>query len=247
MNTMNDTDLELWKQYKSGNKAAKWQLLNQFKGPIIRTARQQSNVRPYSVVEAELKDLTLKAFDTYDPKKGTKLLTHVMSNYKKLSRDNIANQHAIRVPENIHFKFKPITEANTYLTDALGREPTHQEVADYIKWPLPKVVDATSRLKKELIESKQTYDPKVYEPDTTEQGLFYAYNCLDNNGKYILEHSTGYGGANEYKDSKIQKDLKMTSYAYNKAKNNVIGVIQEAIGIANKDTGMIKNDFSIES
>lgn len=235
MPTFNDPDLELWNQYKKGDSSAKWKLLNNFKGPITRTARQQSNVRPYSVVEAELKDLTLKAFDTFNPNKGTKLLTHVMSNYKKVSRDNIANQHAIRVPENIHFKFKPITDANMYLTDTLGREPTHQEVADYIKWPLAKVVDASTRLRKELVESKQTYDPKVYEVDPTQQGLYYAYNCLDNNGKYILEHSTGYGGSQEYKDSKIQKDLKMTGYAYNKAKNNVIGVVRDAMNIANNE------------
>lgn len=232
---MNDPDLELWKKYKAGDTSAKWALLKNFKGPITRTANQQSNVRPFSVVEAELKDLTLKSFDTFNPNKGTKLLTHVMNNYKKLSRENISNQHAIRVPENIHFKFKPITEANAYLTDALGREPTHQEIADYIKWPLPKVVDASTRLRKELVESRQTYDPKVYEPDPTQNGLNYAYQCLDNNGKFILEHSTGYGGAKEFKDSEIQRKLKMTGYAYNKAKNNVVNIVQEAMGIANRE------------
>lgn len=230
-----DTDLDLWKKYKAGDQSAKWKLLQNFRGPIIQTARQQSNVRPYSVVEAELKELTLKALDTYNPNKGVKLLTHVMNTYKKLSRENISNQHAIRVPENIHFKFKPITEANLYLTDALGREPTHQEIADYIKWPLTKVVDASTRLRKELVESKQTYEPVLYEQDPTQQGLYYAYNCLDNNGKYILEHSTGYGGAAQFKDSEIQKKLKMTSYMYNKTKNNVVNVVQDALNIANKE------------
>lgn len=230
-----DTDLELWKQYKGGDSSAKWKLLEAYRGPITRIARQQSNVRPYSVVEAELKDLTLKAFDTYNPNKGAKLLTHVMSNYKKLSRENISNQHAIRVPENIHFRYKPITEATAVLTDQLGREPTHQEIADYTGWALPKVVDASTRLRKELVESHQTFEPGLYDPDSSKQGLQYAYSTLDNNGKFILEHTTGFGGAKEMKDSEIQKKLKMTGYAYNKAKNNVIGIVRQAVGVADRE------------
>lgn len=230
-----NNDIELWKKYKSGDTSAKWQLLNNFRGPITRTARQQSNVRPYSVVEAELKDLTLKAFDTYDPKKGTKLLTHVMSTYKKLSRNNIENQHAIRVPENIHFKYKPLTEAQAFLSDQFGRDPTPQELADYTGWKIPKVLDATSRLRKELVESKQVFEPAVYETDPTQQGLLYAYQDLDKNGRFIFEHATGYNGAKEMKDSEIMKSLKMTNYRYNLEKNRVLGIVQNAVQTANRE------------
>lgn len=234
-NAYSDTDLELWRKYKAGDVSAKWELLRKFQGVIVSNARKMSNVRPYSVVEAELKELTLKAFDTYDPSKGAKLSTHVVNMYKKVSRGNISSQHAIRIPENVHFKFKPITEATAYLTEALNREPTHQEIADYTGWSLPKVVDATSRLRRELVESKQTFDPGVNRLDPTQQAFFYAYSVLDNQGKYILEHTTGYGGKPELPDSKIRTDLKLSPHMYNKKKNEVIGVIREALNSAEEE------------
>lgn len=234
-NAYSDSDLELWKRYKAGDINAKWELLKKFQGVIVANARKMSNVRPYSVVEAELKDLTLKAFDTYNPGKGAKLSTHVVNMYKKVSRENISNQHAIRIPENIHFKFRPITEATEYLTAALNREPTHQEIADYTGWSLPKVVDASSRLRRELVESRQTFDPGVNRVDPTEQALYYAYGVLDNQGKYILEHTTGYGGKPELPDSKIRANLKLTPHLYNKKKNEVIGIVREALNSAQEE------------
>lgn len=228
-NTYTDIDMELWQRYKNGDVQAKWELLKRFRGVIISNARKLSNVRPYSVVEAELKELTLKAFDTYDPSKGAKLSTHVVSQYKKVSRENINNQHAIRVPENIHFKFKPITEAQAYLSEALNREPTHQEIADYTGWSLPRVVDAQSRLRRELVESKQTFDPGVNELDPTEQALFYAHSSLDPHGQYILEHTTGYRGAKEMKDSAIRQHLKLSPHMYNKKKNEVVTMVRESL------------------
>jgi hypothetical protein len=231
-NSYSESDLDLWRKYKQGNQQAKWDLLQRFHGVIIANARKLSNVRPYSVVEAELKEITLKSFDTYTPAKGAKLSTYVINNFKKVSRENINNQHAIRIPENVHFKFKPITEANEYLTEALNREPTYQEVAEYTGWSLPKVIDASTRLRRELVESKQTFEPGVSELDPTQQAFFYAYNVLDNQGKYILEHSTGYGGKKELPDSKIRVDLKLSPHLYNKKKNEVVSVMRESLNVA---------------
>ena len=233
-NQYSDSDLELWRKYKQGNLRAKWDLLKKFHGVIVSNARKLSNVRPYSVVEAELKELTLKAFDTYNPAMGAKLSTHVINTYKKVSRENISNQHAIRIPENVHFKFRPITEATEYLSEALNREPTHQEIAEFTGWSVPKVIDATTRLRRELVESKQTFDPGIHETDPTEQALYYAYHVLDNPGKYILEHTTGYGGKVELPDSKIRTYLKLTPHMYNKKKNEVVGVVREALNTASE-------------
>lgn len=234
-NAYSDSDLELWKKYKQGNQQAKWDLLKRFHGVITSNARKLSNVRPYSVVEAELKELTLKAFDTFNPARGAKLSTHVVNTYKKVSRENISNQHAIRTPENVHFKFRPITEATEYLTSALNRDPTNAEIAEYTGWSLPKVSDAQSRLRRELVESKQTFDPGVNELDPTAQAFFYAYNCLDNQGKYILEHSTGYGGKQEMSDTKIRQALKLSPHLYNKKKNEVIDIMRESLNVAQEE------------
>lgn len=234
-NDYSASDIELWKRYKAGDTNAKWQLLDKFRGVIISNARKQSNVRPYSVVEAELKALTLKAFDTYNPNAGAKLSTHVINTYKKVSRDNISNQHAIRVPENIHFKYKPVVEASAILQDSLNREPTALEIANYTGMSLEQVNEANRRLRREMVESRLTYDPGIESIDPTAQAMHYAYQSLDPQGQYILQHCTGFNGAKELPDSKIRTNLKLTPYAYNKKKNEVVGVMQEALNTANTE------------
>ena len=57
---------------------------------------------------------------------------------------------------------------------------------------------------------------------------------LDNPGKYILEHTTGYGGKVELPDSKIRTYLKLTPHMYNKKKNEVVGVVREALNTASE-------------
>ena len=51
---------------------------------------------------------------------------------------------------------------------------------------IPKVIDASTRLRRELVESKQTFEPGVSELDPTQQAFFYAYNVLDNQGNIFL-------------------------------------------------------------
>ena len=234
-NMYTEQDMALWRRYKQGDVQAKWALLDNMKGLIASYARQYSNVRPYSVVEAELKEIALKAVDTYNPRSNTKLNTHVVNSFHKISRENMANQHAIRLPENVHTMYRPIQEANTYLTDALNRDPTNQELADYTGLSLKKVTDAQNRFRSEMLESRQTYDPIRYMPDNSKAALFYAYNSLDNAGRYILEHTTGYGGKKEMPDSQIRRKLRMTSYRYNKAKNNVVGTVRDALHAAEEE------------
>ena len=231
-NVYESRDMELWKAYKAGNQQAKWELLERFNGLIGNHANKYSNVLPRPVVESQLKQLTLKAFDTYKPGMNTKLSTHVVNSWKKLSRANMANQQAIRLPENIALKYKAFNDGREYLAESLGREPTNVELAEHIGWSVDNVANLSKRFHRELVESKQTYDPGVTEHDTAQQALLSTYYTASEPERYFMEHTLGtdFMGKREKPSAQIQKDLKMNSYQYYKLKNTVADKIKQSMG-----------------
>ena len=231
-NSYENKDIELWKLYKEGDQKAKWELLERFNGLIGNHASKYSNVLPRPVVESQLKQLTLKAFDTYKPNMNTKLSTHVVNSWKKLSRANMANQQAIRLPENIALKFKVYNDGQNYLTDILNREPTTVELADHLGWGTNDVANLSKRFHRELVESKQVYDPGVTDQDASHQALLSTYYTVSEPERYFMEHTLGkdFMGKKEKSSTQIQKDLKLNTYQYYKLKNGVIDKLQKSIG-----------------
>ena len=231
-NEYEDKDIELWKKYKTGDTEAKWALLNRFNGLIGDHANKYSNVLPRPVVESQLKQHTLKAFDTYNPAMNTKLSTHVVNSWKKLSRANMANQQAIRLPENIALKYKVYNDGKDYLTEVLNREPTNVELAEHIGWGTDDVTNLSKRFHKELVESKQVYDPGVIDTDISHNALLATYYSGGEHERYFMEHTLGpeFMGKKEKPSAQIQRDLKLNAYQYYKLKNNVANNIGRAIG-----------------
>ena len=230
-NQYEEQDIILWHQYKQGNQTAKWELLKRFEGLIADYANKHSNVRPRNVVEAELKQITLKCFDTYDPNAGAKLSTYIQSHFIKASRANIQNQQAIRLPENIALKYSKYNEGVNYLADVLGRPPTHIETAEHLGWGVEDVEDAHRRFHKELVESKQVYEPGVSDTDLSKTALYSAYYDMTKDERYYLEYTTGFNGKQVKSAAQIQQDLKLTPYQFNKLGTSVATKVKEALAI----------------
>lgn len=231
-NEYEEKDMELWHAHKAGDANAKWELLNRFNGLIGDHANKYSNVLPRPVVEAQLKQHTLKAFDTYNPNMNTKLSTHVVNSWKKLSRANMANQQAIRLPENIALKYKVYNDGKEYLTEVLNREPTTVELAEHIGWGVDDVANLSKRFHRELVESKQVFDPGVVDSDISHNALLATYYSGSEHERYFMEHTLGtdFMGKKEKPSAQIQKDLKLNAYQYYKLKNNVADKLSRSIG-----------------
>ncbi|MDD2230755.1 MAG: hypothetical protein PHY48_15320 [Candidatus Cloacimonetes bacterium] len=236
-NEYEDNDIALWHKYKAGDDAAKWQLLDRFSGLISDHANKFSNVLPRVVVEAQLKQHALKAFDTYNPGKDTKLSTHIMYGFKKLSRENIKNQQAVRLPENIALKYKVFNDAKLYLTEVHGREPTSQEMSEYLSWGIDDVVMLTKRFHKELVESKQVYDPGVTDTDIAHNALLSTYYSATPHEQYFMEHVLGHEfmGKPEKSADQIRRDLKLNSYQYYKLKDSVAHKVNQASTVLERE------------
>lgn len=214
-NKYEDEDNALWARYKGGDKDAGWELLNRFKPIISQHASKFSNVLPRPAVEAKLKVYTMGAFDTYDPSKKTKLSTHVYNYLQQINRDNYKHQQAIRLPENYARGFGRFQEGKAKLHESFGREPTGAELSEYLGWSLDQVAKAEHRYHTELVEGKQEFSSPVIGPDIGKSALRFAYDAMNDDERFLMEHKIGYMNKQVLPVGVIRERLKYTPHKFN--------------------------------
>jgi DNA-directed RNA polymerase specialized sigma subunit len=209
-------DLELWQRWKqTGSPQDLQALLNQMMPIISREVSKWAAAMSRSLLEAEGKRLAIEAFHAYNPNAGTALSTFVASRLPKLSRLVYSNQNAARLSEANALLFHAYNSANNKLNETLGRDPTHDELADELGWSIKKLKQFKKQaLRKEYIESEE--HPDAGKSD--EYLVDFIHHGLPTIQKQIFEMATGYGGMPKKSNAQIMKALNLTQgqYSYHK-------------------------------
>jgi DNA-directed RNA polymerase specialized sigma subunit len=135
-------EVDLWRQWKVSNEDPdKLQPLLSSLNPVI-TAQVNKHRAPRiyrPAIEAEARSLAVKALRTYDPSRGTQIATHVTTNLRSLNRYVKKHQNFTRIVEAQANRIGDYQRAIDSLREDLSRDPTQQEIADYMKISLKKV------------------------------------------------------------------------------------------------------------
>lgn len=151
-------DFELWKKWDAGGRkpADIRPLLRRF-DPMIRshaaTYMDKGLMVPPAAIMAEYKKQLFHALNTYDPKAGASLGTHVYTNLKAVSRFIAKHQNIARIPETRIFDIGKMRQVSSELEDRLGRAPTTREIAKAMGRREKDVVTLRKELRKDLSES----------------------------------------------------------------------------------------------
>lgn len=188
---------ERWKTWKETRDESHLSpMVESFRPMIEREIYKFSSTPvPPSALRAEATRNVMQAIKTYDPDKGA-LSTHVTNHLKGMNRYAAQFQTAASIPEARRLKISAFKEANEKLRDRFEREPTSQEVADELSWPMAEVSRMKRELRGQIIDSA---DPALQElgfehtPDV-ETAMRYVYPELDAKEKLVFEHTYGYGG-----------------------------------------------------
>lgn len=229
------SDLEAWKTWKAKpTDAHASALLNQVSPLIHKEVNKWAGSLARPLLETEGKRLAMQAFHSYDPNKGAALGTHVVNQLQRMSRLSYSNQNVARLPENKMLLFHGYHLAHSELSDAHGRAPTTDELADHLGWPIAKVEEYRKSIgRKELLESGglfETGDAGLYDGDKQEHLVDFIHHDLSPQQKAIFEHLTGYGGAEQLSNQEIQKKLNMTQGQYSYAKAKLIEHVEKVHG-----------------
>jgi len=185
-------DLELWKRWDSGGRkpADVKPLLVRFNPMINDRARiylDKGMMIPPAAIKAEHRKQFMRAVETYDPKKGASLGTHVFSTLRASSRFITTNQNIARIPETRIFDIGDLKRATSTLDARLDREPTPKELAGYLRWNIGDVVRLQKENRRDLRASKFPVDVNVHRPSAVPAALKFVRRDLEPRDRKVLD------------------------------------------------------------
>jgi len=228
METRQQQDLELWKEWRKDNSPTTLnKLMNRLNPLIHREVNKWQYTVPPAALVSKGRILTVEALKSYDPNKGAAIGTHVTSRLRKLSRFAYPFQNVARMPENKQLLYNTFEGARTRLYDNLGREPTVDEISDELAWTPKKVQDFQKSFgRRELVESEGAFQDE--HSDEAPLVDFY-YHGLSPEDKLLFQDITGYGGTKPLNNDELRRKYKYTQgqLSYKKRKfTEQIQVIQ---------------------
>ncbi len=125
-------EIELAARLKKGDTEAREQLIKANLRLVVKIARDYENIGlPLMDLISEGNIGLMKAVERFDPSFGAKLSTYAAWWIKQAIKRALANQtKTIRLPVHMVDKIYRMNRVDSQLHDALGREPTDEELGD---------------------------------------------------------------------------------------------------------------------
>jgi len=162
-----DEEVELAKRIKKGDKEARSHMIRANLRLVVKIAQDYAGYGlPISDLISEGNIGLMKAVERFDPKKGGKLSTYAAWWIKQSIKRALANQSkTIRLPVHMVDKIAKMRRISTMLAEALGREPTDEELAEEIGLPRRKLA-----MLKQASQRPTSLDAPINEGEATEYG-----------------------------------------------------------------------------
>ena len=160
-------EIELAAKIKAGDEEARDKMIRSNLRLVVKIAHDYSNLGlPLLDLISEGNIGLMKAVERFDPEKGGKLSTYAAWWIKQSIKRALANQSkTIRLPVHMVDKIAKMRRISTILTEALGREPTDEELAEELGLPRRKL-----SLLKQASQRPTSLDAPINDGEATEYG-----------------------------------------------------------------------------
>lgn len=205
-----DKDLQLWLTWRrTGLESDLKALVDQLMPAIRNESKRWGRIVQPTLLDNESKRLAIKAFNSYDPSKGTALATHVVNALQKLSRTAYPRQSTLSVPEHKRITFNTFNRVQAQLLDLHGRPPSFEDVADHMNLPPKKLRALVGEVgKKEFMESGD--GPSFVQHMDDPEVVNLAFHDMTGLQRQIFKMRTGYEGAQVRSGDGIMHELGIT-------------------------------------
>lgn len=160
-----EEEVALAKKVKKGDLKARTHMIKANLRLVVKIAQDYSGYgMPVVDLISEGNIGLMKAVDRFDPKKGGKLSTYAAWWIKQSIKRCLANQSkTIRLPVHMVDKVAKMRRISTMLTEAYGREPTDEELAEETGIPRRKLA-----MLKQAAQRPTSLDAPINEGEGTE-------------------------------------------------------------------------------
>ena len=170
-------------------------------------------------MRARAKRLAIQAFRSYDPKRAAQLKTHLMIRLRPLQREYTRRTSPLAVPERVQLDQLRLRNAEQSLTETYGREPSDDELAEYMGLSKRRIAHVRRYAKGVLAEGQmRSREGELQLPGSehvtaSDIWVEYVHHDLDPKDKKIMEWKTGYGGHAVLSTNEIAKRLRISPSA----------------------------------
>lgn len=196
-------------------------------------------------LKGHAKSLAVGALQTYDPNRGVKLETHLMSQLRPLSRLHAETSASVKVPERIRADLYRVNQNHQEFFDENGREPADSELADRTGISMKRIAHVRKFARSEVSESSltskgedgddETFYPGTETNDPQKIWMEYVHHDLAPIDQKILEWKTGFNGKEILSTGEIAARLNISSGAVSQRAAKIHAKIAEGKGVLDGD------------
>jgi len=171
--------------------------------------------------------LTSEAIQSWDPKAGAALRSHVYSRLQRLQRVRAERGAAVRIPENVETDKRAVARFTAEYRDKQGVDPDLDEITDGTAISKRRIMRTQTREYPEGTQSTDKGDLRATK-DKADVWRDYVYHDLDARGKKVFELTTGYNGSEIVPKTEIARRLQITPAAVSLRVNQIIRQLEMA-------------------
>lgn len=221
---------QVWQAWKDNPSDENFRKVMQSLEPTISSALFSfGQGDPSLKIKARL--LTAQAIRNYDPRKGTKLSSHVYNRLQRLKRVRDERREAVHIPESRKLDQLNVVRYKQSYRERYGTEPSIAKLQDALGMSRKRVQNALG-LRRE-VSSTQAESEKgdvMFGEDTPNKAWAdYVYHDQDEIGRKVMEWTTGYNGVEQLPKKEVARRLKVTPAAVSKRVSGILGQLEEGI------------------
>ncbi|MDP4625963.1 MAG: RNA polymerase sigma factor RpoD/SigA [Akkermansiaceae bacterium] len=170
-------EIELAERIKNGDGEARAHMIRANLRLVVKIAQDYSNYGlPVTDLISEGNIGLMKAVERFDPEKGGKLSTYAVWWIKQSIKRALANQSkTIRLPVHMVDKIAKMRRISSMLAEALGREPTDEELAEEVGLPRRKLA-----MLRQASQRPTSLDAPINDGESTEFGDIISDESAEN-------------------------------------------------------------------
>lgn len=224
-----ETDYETWRVDQRPANMAK--LLESSKPVIERALTSYAGGNQAMYGRAKL--LAIDAFKSFDPKKGTKLRTHLFIRLQPLQREFTKRTSPLAIPERVQLDLLRINQAEQSLRELHGRDPADDEIADEIGLSARRIAHVRGFSKGIVTESQMRSPEGIPSLPGTQQvtpndiWVEYVHHDLSPIDKKIFEWKTGVYGKKVLTTNEIARRLNITPSAVSQRAAKIAALLEK--------------------